>query len=135
MLPEEILFQSVTELAVQIRNRRISPVELTESYLERIHRHSPRLNAFETVTDDLALQQARAAQADITAGRWRGPLHGVPWGAKDLLDTAGIRTSWGTAVLRDRVPTSDATVVRKLREAGAVLLGKLAMVEFAGGLG
>jgi len=135
MLGEDVLFQPVATLAPQIHARKISPVELTESYLDRIHRIAPKLNAFETVTDDLAREQARAAEAEIGRGHYRGPLHGVPYGAKDLFATAGIRTTWGAAPCRDQVPDHDATVIRKLADAGAVLLGKLAMVEFAGGLG
>jgi aspartyl-tRNA(Asn)/glutamyl-tRNA(Gln) amidotransferase subunit A len=135
MLGEDVLFQSIGELAPQIRQRRISPTELTESYLQRIRRYSGALNAFETVTADLARRQARQAEAEINAGRYRGPLHGIPWGAKDLLDTAGIRTTWGAVPCRDRTPEADATVVKRLNDAGAVMLGKLAMVEFAGGLG
>ena len=125
----------VTELAARIRERKTTSAELTEAYLARIEKNSGRFNAFETVTADLARREARAADAAIRAGKYRGPLHGIPFGAKDLLDTAGIRTSWGAAPTRNRVPGRDATVIRKLHEAGAVLLGKLAMVEFAGGLG
>jgi aspartyl-tRNA(Asn)/glutamyl-tRNA(Gln) amidotransferase subunit A len=135
MLGDDILFQTVSELGPQMRARKISPVELTESYLARIRRLDKRLNAFETVTPDLALAQARVAEAEINAGRTRGPLHGVPYGAKDLFSTAGIRTSWGARPTRDQVFGTDATVVRRLREGGAILLGKLAMIEFAGGLG
>jgi len=125
----------VTEIAERLRTRKASSLELTEAYLERIAKDSGRFNAFETVTADLARREARAADAAIRAGKYRGPLHGVPYGAKDLFDTAGIRTAWGATPTRNRVPARDATVIRKLREAGAVLLGKLAMVEFAGGLG
>lgn len=135
MLGDDVLFQTASELGPQIRARKISPVELTESYLARIRKHDKRLNAFETVTADLALEQARVAEAEISAGRYRGPLHGLPYGAKDLFATAGIRTGWGARPTRDQVFGHDATVVRKLREAGAILLGKLAMVELAGGLG
>jgi len=135
MLDEDVLFLTVAELAPKIQAREISPVELTDSYLQRIRKYSPKLNAFETVTAELAKKQARAAESEINTGKYRGPLHGVPYGAKDLFDTAGIRTSWGAVPCKNRVPNTDATVVRKLREAGAVLLGKCAMVEFAGGLG
>jgi len=135
MLGEDVLFQTVDELAPKIQAKQISPIELTESYLQRIRKYSSKLNAFETVTADLARRQARAAETEINGGKYRGPLHGIPYGAKDLFDTAGIRTSWGAVPCRNRVPNTDATVIRRLREAGAVLLGKLAMVEFAGGLG
>ncbi|HYM79850.1 MAG TPA: amidase [Candidatus Limnocylindria bacterium] len=135
MLGDDVLELSTGELANRIKARKLSPVELTESYLARIARHNGQLNAFETLTEDLALAQARAAESEIGAGRYRGPLHGIPYGAKDLLATAGIRTGWGARPTRDQVFDADATVIRKLREAGAVLLGKLAMVELAGGLG
>jgi len=135
VLGEDVLYQTVSELGPQIRARRISPVELTESYLARIDRHGGALNAFARVTPELALEQARAAEREIVAGRYRGPLHGIPYGAKDLLATAGIPTEWGAAPCRGQVFHRDATVVRRLREAGAVLLGKCAMVEFAGCLG
>ena len=135
MIGEDVLFQPVTELAAQIRARKLSPVELTEAYLARIRKYNAAFNAYATVTPDVAHQQARAAEAEISSGRYRGPLHGVPYGAKDLLATAGVPTSWGAAPCRGQSFDRDATVVRKLREAGAVMLGKCAMVEFAGGLG
>jgi len=135
MLGEEVLFQSVAELAPQIRARKISPAELAESYLQRIRRYGEKLNAFETVTPEIARREARQAEAEIDAGKYRGPLHGIPYGAKDLLATAGVRATWGATPCKAQVFDYDATVVRKLREAGAVLLGKCAMVEFAGGLG
>lgn len=135
MLGEDIVYLPVADLASRIRSRRLAPVELTEAYLDRIRRHDAKLNAFATVTADLALQQARAAEREIHSGSYRGPLHGIPYGAKDLLATAGIRTTWGAVPTRNQMFDKDATVVRKLRDAGAVLLGKLAMVEFAGCVG
>ena len=126
---------TVTELATQIRAKSLSPIDLTDACLERIRRVSPQLNAFQTVTEYLAREQARQADAEIRGGHWRGPLHGIPWGAKDLFATAGVPTGWGVGPLDGQVFDEDATVVRRLREAGAVLLGKCAMVEFAGGLG
>lgn len=126
---------TASELAARIRTRALSAVDLTEAYLERIGRLDSRLNAFATVTEDLARAQARAADAEIRRGTYRGPLHGIPYGAKDLLATAGIPTSWGAVPSQGQVFEHDAAVVRKVREAGGVLLGKLAMVEFAGGLG
>lgn len=134
-LDEGVFFAPVTELSARLRSRALSPVELTEGFLARIAKYNDRFNAFATVTKDLALAQARAAEAEIGAGRWRGPLHGVPWGAKDLLATKGVPTGWGTRFLADQVFDEDATVVRKLHEAGAVLLGKTHCVEFAGCLG
>jgi aspartyl-tRNA(Asn)/glutamyl-tRNA(Gln) amidotransferase subunit A len=135
VLTEDIFYLPVSELSTRIRSRSISPVELTQGYLDRIAKYSSHYNAYETVTADVALQQAHDAEKEINAGRYRGPLHGMPFGAKDLLATAGIPTSWGAAPCRGQVFDYDATVIRKLREAGAVLLGKCAMVEFAGLLG
>ena len=135
MIGEDVLYLTVAELGERIRARRLSPVELTEGYLERIRRVAPRLNAFATVTPEVALAQAREAEREIARDRYRGPLHGIPYGAKDLLATVGIPTTWGAKPTRNQMFDKDATVVRKLREAGAVLLGKLAMVEFAGCLG
>jgi len=131
----DALALTVTELAARMRAKQLSSADLTEACLERIRRLSPRLNAFQTVTEELAREQARQADAEIQRGHWRGPLHGIPWGAKDLFATAGIPTGWGFGPLDGQVFGEDATVVRRLREAGAVLLGKCAMVEFAGGLG
>ena len=135
MIGEDVLYRTVTELGEDLRSRRLSPVELTQAYLDRIHRYADHFNAFAAVTPDVALEQARMAEREIARGRYRGPLHGIPYGAKDLLATAGIPTTWGAVPTRDQMFDEDATVVRKLREAGAVLLGKLAMVEFAGCLG
>ncbi|MGE5176569.1 MAG: amidase [Hyphomicrobiales bacterium] len=135
MVGDDVLFLPVTELSRRIRGRHLSPVELTEGYLARIRKYADRLNAFVTVTDDLARSQARAAEREISGGRWRGPLHGIPYGAKDLLATAGIKTTWGARPTKNQMFDKDATVIRKLRDAGAVLLGKTAMVEFAGCLG
>jgi aspartyl-tRNA(Asn)/glutamyl-tRNA(Gln) amidotransferase subunit A len=131
----EIIDLPLAELSSRIRARKLSPVDLTDACLERIDRLSPKLNAFQTVTADLARSQAHEADSEIRGGHWRGPLHGIPYGAKDLFATAGIPTGWGVTPLNDQMFDEDATVVRKLHEAGAVLLGKCAMVEFAGGLG
>ncbi len=135
MLKPEVFFSPITALAPEIRAGRMSPVELAEGFLARIESHNDRFHAYERVTRELALEQAKQAASEIKAGRYKGLLHGVPYAAKDLLDTQGIATAWGTRFLRGRVPSEDATVVRLLREAGAVLLGKAAMVEFAGCLG
>ncbi len=135
MIGEDLLHAGLAELSSRIRARRLTSVELTEAYLDRIRRFSPALNAFETVAGDLARMQAGQADSEIRNHRWRGPLHGIPYGAKDLLATAGLRTTWGAAPLKEQVFDYDATVVTRLREAGAVLLGKCAMVELAGGLG
>jgi aspartyl-tRNA(Asn)/glutamyl-tRNA(Gln) amidotransferase subunit A len=131
--PGDLTTLTLTEAAALIRSRQISPVELTNACLARIHRLNPVLNAFITVTDDGALAQARDAEAEIRRGRWRGPLHGVPIALKDIIDTAGVRTTAASALFKDRVPEEDADVVRRLQGAGAVLIGKLNLHEFAYG--
>ena len=125
---------TLTEAAEQIRNRRLSPLELTRHCLSRIEQLNPTLNAFIAVTADSALQDARRAEAEIAAGNWRGPLHGIPIGLKDLFDTAGVRTTAASNQYRDRVPAQDAEVVRRLKQAGAVIVGKLNLHEFAFGM-
>src|SRR5438309_11618207 len=134
-ITEDTLFASVRGRAALIRARKISPIALTEADLARLEKLGPKLGAVVTVTRDLALKEARAADAEIRAGRYRGPLHGVPYGAKDLLATRGIPTTWGAEPYREQVFAYDATVIRQLRAAGAVLAAKLAMVELAGGFG
>ena len=123
----------IVELAAQLRNRSLSPVEVTKDFLARIEKLNPAINAFITVTADSALAQAREAEAEIAQGNWRGPLHGIPLGLKDIIDTAGIRTTAASALFQDRVPGEDAEVVRRLKNAGAVLLGKQNLHEFAYG--
>jgi aspartyl-tRNA(Asn)/glutamyl-tRNA(Gln) amidotransferase subunit A len=135
MLPDDVLFSSITELAAQIRARRISPVELTESYLERLDTIGRRLGAVASLMRDSALEEARVAEREIKRGRYRGTLHGIPYGAKDLLATRNAKTTWGAAPYKDQQFDEDATVIKKLREAGAILVAKLAMVELAGGMG
>lgn len=130
---EDIAFAPLATLAGWIRSRRLTSVRLTEIYLERIARLAPRLECFATVTADLAHAQARKADALIAQGHYLGPLHGIPWGAKDILDTAGIATGWGAEPYRDRVPETDATVVRRLADAGAVMLGKTTVGALAYG--
>src|SRR5262245_7498814 len=124
---------SLEEAADQLRRKRLSPVELTQACLARIERLNPALNAFITVSAESALASAREAEAAIQQGRWRGPLHGIPIALKDLFDTVGVRTTAASAVYKDRIPTEDAEVVRRLKAAGAVLLGKTNMHEFAYG--
>ena len=124
---------SIGEAGDLVRRRVISPVELTRACLQRIERLNPALNAFITVTAEEALAQARAAEAEVRRGRWRGPLHGIPLGLKDNIDTAGVRTTLASAVFEDRVPSADAEVVRRLKAAGAVLLGKQNLHEVAFG--
>jgi aspartyl-tRNA(Asn)/glutamyl-tRNA(Gln) amidotransferase subunit A len=124
---------SILEVSELLRKRKVSPVELTKNCLAQIERLNPTLNAFITVTADSALAQARNAEGEILNGRWRGPLHGVPLALKDLIDTAGVRTTAASAIFKDRIPIADAEVVRRLKNAGAVLLGKQNLHEFAYG--
>ena len=126
----EIPFLSVTQLGELIKNREVSPVEVVESYLDRINSLNDRLYAYLTVCGDQALQSARESERALLRGESRGPLHGVPVAVKDQLNTAGIRTTSGTPIFNDFVPDEDATVVAKLKSAGAILLGKLNMTEF-----
>ncbi|HKF23562.1 MAG TPA: amidase [Candidatus Angelobacter sp.] len=135
MVSEEILFLPISELAKRIHGRQLSPVELTESYLERGRKIGPRLNAYATLTPELALEQARTAEKEIAAGKYRGTLHGIPYAAKDLLAVKGYPTMWGAKPLMAQKFDYDATVIRRLNQAGAVLLGKAAMIELAGGMG
>jgi len=134
-LAPETLFLSIRELGARLRRKEFTSLALTELALERLGSIGKDLNAVATLTPDLAREQARRADRELTHGTDRGPLHGIPYGAKDLLDTAGIRTTWGAKPFEQRVPDSDATVVRRLESAGAVLCGKLSMAELAGGLG
>ena len=127
----DLPFATITELAAAYRARSLSPVEVTQAMLARIDRLDPTLHSYLTLTPEIALAQARQAEAEIGRGAWRGPMHGVPIGIKDLCNTAGVRTTWGTTILADNVPTENATVVRQLFEAGAVMLGKLHMTEGA----
>jgi aspartyl-tRNA(Asn)/glutamyl-tRNA(Gln) amidotransferase subunit A len=132
---EEVLYLTVRELGDQIRTRQLSPVELTQAYLDRSKKLGPQLNAYATLTPDLALQQARQAEDEISKGHYRGPLHGIPYAAKDLLAVKGYPTTWGAKPYQNQRFDYTATVINKLNEAGAVLLGKAAMIELAGGLG
>jgi aspartyl-tRNA(Asn)/glutamyl-tRNA(Gln) amidotransferase subunit A len=125
--------QTIHELAQRLRRKEISPVELTRGCLDRIEKLNSELNAFITVTPDSALVEARAAEVEIGRGEWRGPLHGIPLAIKDIIDTAGVRTTAASALFKDRVPADDAEVVRRLRQAGAVILGKNNLHEFAYG--
>ena len=127
------ILETIVELAPRLRRREVSPVELTRACLERIEEQNQALNAFITVTAETALAEARAAAVEMARGEWRGPLHGIPIAIKDLIDTAGTRTTAASALHKDRVPTEDAEVVRRLRRAGAVILGKNNLHEFAYG--
>lgn len=130
---EDLAFATLPQLAELIRTRKVSPVELTKMYLARLKKYGPKLNCVVTLTEDLALAQAAAAEREIKAGKYRGPLHGIPWGAKDLFATKGIRTTWGAEPYREQVIDYDATVVERLRNAGAVLVAKLSMGALAQG--
>ncbi len=135
MISEDILFSDLRSMGAAIRKRELSPVELTEAYLKRLETIGSKLAAVVTVTRDLALQQARTAEKEIAEGKYRGPLHGIPYGAKDVFATKGVPTTWGAAPYRNRVFDFNATIITKLANAGAILLGKLALVELVGGLG
>jgi aspartyl-tRNA(Asn)/glutamyl-tRNA(Gln) amidotransferase subunit A len=125
--------ETIAELVPRLRQKEVSPVELTRACLDRIEKLNPALNAFITVISESALAEARAAESEISRGEWRGPLHGIPVALKDLIDTAGTRTTAGSALFEHRVPAEDAEVVRRLRQAGAVILGKNNLHEFAYG--
>ena len=127
----EIAYSPVTKLSRWIEQRTLTSERLTNIYLDRIAQFDPKLRCVITLTRDLALTQAKKADAEIGAGKYRGPLHGIPWGGKDLLDTAGIPTTYGAEPFRNRMPTQDATVVQRLRDAGAVLIAKLSLGALA----
>jgi aspartyl-tRNA(Asn)/glutamyl-tRNA(Gln) amidotransferase subunit A len=125
--------ETIAELAPRLRRKEVSPVEVARACLDRIEKFNPALNAFITVTAEAALAEARAAEIEISRGEWRGPLHGIPIAIKDLIDTAGTRTTAASGLYQNRIPTEDAEVVRRLRLAGAVILGKNNLHEFAYG--
>ncbi|HXO39658.1 MAG TPA: amidase [Candidatus Acidoferrum sp.] len=129
----ELPLLDLSEASRAVQKKEVSPVELTQACLARIERLNPTLNAFITVTDTTALEAARKAEAEIARGEWKGPLHGVPLAVKDLVETAGVKTTAASAVLKDNVPAADAEVIRRLKSAGAILLGKLNLHEFAYG--
>ena len=124
---------SISELAPRLRRREISPVEIVRDCLGQIERLNPTLNAFITVMAESALSEARGVEAEILRGEWRGPLHGIPIALKDLIHTAGVRTTSASALHENRIPAEDAEVVRRLRRAGAVIIGKNNLHEFAYG--
>ncbi len=135
MVNDGILYLTVQEQSRLIRAKKISPVELAEAALARLEKIGPKLGAVATITRERAMEEARAAEKEIATGHSRGPLHGIPWGAKDLLAARDFPTTWGAPPFKGQVFDYDATVVRKLREAGAVLVAKLSMIELAGGGG
>lgn len=130
---EDLAFYSLTELSHLMKSRRITSTQLTKLYLSRLKKYGPRLECVVTLTEDLALKQARRADEEIAAGHYRGPLHGIPWGVKDLLSTKGIKTTWGAMPYKDQLIDEDATVVKRLEEAGAVLVAKLTLGALAMG--
>ncbi|MGH9718465.1 MAG: amidase [Candidatus Acidiferrales bacterium] len=134
MLGEDILYEPVSTLGKKIRAKEISPLELTESYLARSERLNSQLNAYVTITRDLALTQARTAEKEISSGHYRGPLHGIPYAAKDLFAVKGYPTTWGARPYANQHFDFDATVIDRLNRAGAILIGKAAMIELAGGM-
>jgi aspartyl-tRNA(Asn)/glutamyl-tRNA(Gln) amidotransferase subunit A len=134
-IPDGLAFATVTDLGRRLRCREFQCVELAQFFLDRVERLGPRWNAIVTTTRDRAMAEAARADQELSAGRDRGPLHGIPYGAKDLLATKGLPTSWGAAPFKDQLIDEDADVIARLRDAGAVLVAKLAMIEIAGGLG
>lgn len=130
---EELAFLPVHRLAALIRERHLSPTELTEIYLARLKRYDPVLLCAVTILEGRGREEAQQAESEIRAGQWKGPLHGIPWGVKDLFSVAGARTTWGSADFENRIIDEDAEVVRRMRTAGAVLIAKLATGEFAQG--
>jgi Asp-tRNA(Asn)/Glu-tRNA(Gln) amidotransferase A subunit family amidase len=130
---EEVAFAPIAHLAHLIKTRQVTSVALTEMYLARLKRYNPTLNCVVTFTDDLAMKQARQADQEIAAGKYRGPLHGIPWGCKDIIAVPGYPTTWGSDAFREQVLETEATVVRLLREAGAVMIAKLTTGELAAG--
>ncbi len=134
-MQDQLVFRPAGELAKLVRSREVSPVEIAEAFLARIEELNPRLNAFITVTADEARHSAREAEREIASGNYRGPLHGIPYAPKDILATRGIRTTNGSRVTPDWVPDHESTITARLREAGAVLLGKVNLLEYAMGSG
>jgi Asp-tRNA(Asn)/Glu-tRNA(Gln) amidotransferase A subunit family amidase len=130
---DELAFLPVTELSELVRRKRVTSVQLTQMYLARLKKYDPVLRCVISLTDDRALKQAYAADGEIRAGKYRGPLHGIPWGAKDLLAVRGYKTTWGAGPFKDQVIDADATVVQRLDAAGAVLVAKLTLGELAQG--
>lgn len=130
---EDLAFASIVEMGQLLKTRKVTSLELTEMYLARLHKYNPKLNCVVTFLDDVARAQAKQADAEIAAGKYRGPLHGIPWGAKDIIAVKGFKTTWGSNAYKDQVIDEDASVVDMLRDAGAVLLAKLTSGELAQG--
>jgi Asp-tRNA(Asn)/Glu-tRNA(Gln) amidotransferase A subunit family amidase len=130
---EDVAFWPLTHLAELVRARQVTPIELTRMYLDRLHRYNPLLNCVVSFTDELGMKQAQHADQEIAAGKYRGPLHGIPWGCKDIIAVPGYKTTWGSDAFKDQQIETEATVVRLLREAGAVLVAKLTTGELGAG--
>jgi len=132
---EEIVYLSVSELAKRIEAKKLSPVDLTQAYLDRSQKLGPRFNAYALLTPEIALEQAKAAEKEIQRGHYRGPLHGIPYAAKDLLAVKGLPTTWGAKPYANQIFDYNATVIDHLKRVGAVMIGKASMIELAGGMG
>src|SRR5437764_418191 len=135
MPTEDLHFLPLSELAKRIETKKLSSVDLTQMFLDRSQKLGPRFNAYARLTPDIALEQAKAADAEIKRGHYRGALHGIPYAAKDLLAVRGVPCTWGAKPYANQVFDYDATVIEHLNRVGAVLLGKAAMIELAGGMG
>src|SRR5882672_1184904 len=132
---DELFYLTVSELAKRIESKKLSPVELTQAYLDRSQKLGPRFNAYARLTPELALIQAKAAEKEIHRGHYRGPLHGIPYAVKDLLSVKGLPTTWGAKPYANQIFNYNATVIEHLNRVGAVMIGKAAMIELAGGMG
>jgi len=132
---DELFYLSLSELAKRIEAKKLSPVDLTQAYLDRSQKFGPRFNAYARLTPEIALEQAKAAEKEIHRGHYRGPLHGIPYAAKDLLAVKGVPTTWGAKPYANQVFDYNATVIDHLNRVGAVMLGKASMIELAGGMG
>src|SRR5712672_4421670 len=135
MPTEELAFLPITELSKRIEAKKLSPVDLTQYFLDRSQKLGPRYNAYALLTPEIAMAQAKAAEKEIQRGHYRGPLHGIPYAAKDLLAVKGVPCTWGAKPYANQTFDYDATVIEHLNRVGAVLLGKAAMIELAGGMG
>src|SRR5258707_7634129 len=135
MPTEELAFLPITELSKRIEAKKLSPVELTQYFLDRSQKLGPRYNAYALLTPEIAMAQAKAAEKEIQRGHYRGPLHGIPYAAKDLLAVKGVPCTWGAKPYANQTFNYDATVIEHLNRVGAVLIGKAAMIELAGGMG
>src|SRR5580698_3492885 len=130
---EEVAFWPIVQLSQLLKTRQVTSTELTQMYLARLHKYNDKLNCVVTFLDDIALAQSKQADAEIASGKYKGPLHGIPWGAKDIIAVKGVKLTWGSDAYKDRIADEDATIIESLRNAGAVLLAKLTTGELAQG--